>query len=269
MKSLVSIIIPTKNSQNSLAACLKSIRSQTYKNIEILVVDNHSSDKTIAIAKKYADKVFTKGPERSTQRNFGVDKSRGDYIAWFDSDMQLEKNVIRECIDQMKRASAVIIPEKSIGSGFWAECRSLEKSCYVGDDSIEGLRFIKKSVFKKVGMFSDDFISGEDWDITIRVRQRGYKIARIKSYVFHDEGNLSLIKDLKKKYYYAKQSLPYVDRHIKEPSDVLAFIIRPAYLKNWQKLVADPLHTAGMFFMKTCEFGIGLIGFLEAKFASK
>lgn len=265
MKSMVSIIIPTKNSQNSLEACLKSIKAQTYKNIEIIVVDNHSLDKTVQIAKKYADKVFTKGPERSTQRNFGVDQSKGDYIAWLDSDMQLEKNVIKECIDQMKTASGVIIPEKSIGTGFWARCRALEKSCYVGDDSIEGLRFIKKSVFKKIGMFSDNFISGEDWDITIRARERGYRISRIKSYVFHDEGNLSLLKDLRKKYYYARQSLPYVDRHIKAPSDVLAFIIRPAFLKNWRKLAKDPHHAAGMLFMKFCEFGIGFIGFIQAK----
>lgn len=269
MKRKVSIIIPTKNSQNSLESCLKSIKAQTYKNIEIIVVDNHSSDKTIQIAKKYADKVLTKGPERSTQRNFGVYQSTGDYIAWFDSDMQLEKNVVKECVDLMNKSSAAIIPEKSIGSGFWAKCRSLEKSCYVGDDTIEGLRFIKKSVFKKVGMFSDDFISGEDWDVTIRVRKDGYKIARTKSYVFHDEGDLSLIKDLRKKYYYAKQSLPYVDRHIKAPSDVMTFIIRPAFLRNWRKLAQDPYHAAGMLFMKFCEFGIGLIGFAQARLGKK
>jgi glycosyltransferase involved in cell wall biosynthesis len=58
MNPLVSIIIPTKNSDRTIAACLQSCMSQTYSDIEVIVVDNFSIDKTQSIAKKYTDNVY-------------------------------------------------------------------------------------------------------------------------------------------------------------------------------------------------------------------
>jgi glycosyltransferase involved in cell wall biosynthesis len=58
--SLVSIIIPTYNSARTLEQCLISIQNQDYTNIEIIVVDNNSSDETKSIATKFTDKVFDK-----------------------------------------------------------------------------------------------------------------------------------------------------------------------------------------------------------------
>src|SRR3989344_4063933 len=87
-KPKVSVIVPTRNSAKFLETCLKSIRNQTYKNIELIVVDNNSSDKTKKIAKKYADKVFNFGPERSAQVNFGVENSDGQYVYKVDSDFE-------------------------------------------------------------------------------------------------------------------------------------------------------------------------------------
>lgn len=269
MLKLVSVIIPTKNAERTLETTLQSIKSQTYKNIEIIVVDNHSTDATLAIARKYATKVFTKGPERSTQRNYGVENSKGEYIAWFDADMKLERSVIHDCVEYVKNnpeVPGVIVPEKSVGEGFWAECRALEKRCYLGDEKIEGLRFIKKSVFKDVGMFSANFISGEDWDVTIRVRKKGYAVGRIRSFVLHNEGHLKLIPDLKKKYYYATKSLPYVNRHITGPMDVVTFIFRPAYVRNWKLLLSDPIHASGMIFMKILEFAVGFVGIISTRY---
>lgn len=265
---LVSIIIPTRNAAQTLSQCLKSIIRQTYKNIEIVLVDNFSTDQTVNIARKFTDSVYSKGPERSAQRNFGVKKSSGAFVAWFDADMILEPKVIFEAVEKVTKnpqISALIFPERSIGNGFWARCRALEKRCYLGDEKIEGVRFMKKSVFYKVGRMSENFISGEDWDITTRVRQKGYIIGRIKSFLNHNEENLSLWINLRKKYYYATKSLPYIKRHVKSPKDVLQFIFRPAFSKNWRILLSDPVHAVGLFFMKLCEFGVGLVGVLQAR----
>src|SRR5438445_12743944 len=77
---LVSVIIPTKNSERTIRRCLESVRTQTYRNFEIVVVDNFSSDSTVRIAKKYADVILLAGPERTSQVKQGAAKRKGDFI---------------------------------------------------------------------------------------------------------------------------------------------------------------------------------------------
>ena len=77
---LVSVIIPTRNSEGTIEICLKSINNQTYRNVEVIVVDNNSQDRTKEIAQKYVDRVYNKAPERPTQRNFGSEKGGDEYL---------------------------------------------------------------------------------------------------------------------------------------------------------------------------------------------
>src|SRR3972149_12153043 len=116
MDSLVSVIVPTKNSEKFIGECLASIKNQTYRNIEIIVVDNNSTDRTKDIAKKFTDGVYNKGPERSAQRNFGVSRAKGECVLIIDSDMQLNKKVVEECVEKLKNnagLAGVVIPEES------------------------------------------------------------------------------------------------------------------------------------------------------------
>ena len=69
---LVSVIVTTRNEERNIGNCLQSIRLQTYKPVEIIVVDNNSTDKTQEIARSFTDVVVNKGPERSAQRNHGI-----------------------------------------------------------------------------------------------------------------------------------------------------------------------------------------------------
>src|SRR6185437_10379377 len=113
---VVSVIVPTKNSAATLEACLQSIKEQTYCPIELIVVDNHSSDTTQEIAKQFTDMVFVQGPERSPQRNLGARKASGHYLLMIDSDMELDGKVVEACISAVSTdsdISAVIIPEES------------------------------------------------------------------------------------------------------------------------------------------------------------
>ncbi len=95
---LVSVIVPTYNSAKFLEACLMSIKKQSYANVELIVVDNNSTDNTTEIARKFTDKVFNKGPERSAQVNFGVTQASGEYVYKVDSDFVLGINVVKECV---------------------------------------------------------------------------------------------------------------------------------------------------------------------------
>jgi len=268
MKSqpLVSVIVPTKNSSAVLEACLKSIANQTYKNIELIVVDNFSTDNTQDIAKKYTKHVYAKGPERSTQRNFGVAESSGQYVAIIDSDMELTENVIKSCVQTIinnPELKAVIIPEESFGEGFWAQCKKLERSFYLNIPWIEAARFFYKNTYKETGGYDEKMISGEDWDLSQRVAELG-PIGRINELIYHNEGRLSLIRTLKKKYYYAQQFSKYKNSTSSKNIDSQISIVQRyrLFLSKPSKLFMRPLIGIGMLWMKTMEFFIGGMGYI-------
>lgn len=102
---LISVIIPTYNEERNITTCLEAIFRQDYPHdrLEIIVVDNNSTDRTKEMAKKYTDKVYNKGPERSAQRNFGVNKAQGKYILYLDADMILSENVVSECVGKCEK----------------------------------------------------------------------------------------------------------------------------------------------------------------------
>jgi glycosyltransferase involved in cell wall biosynthesis len=258
----VSVIVPTKNSERVIEKCLQSIKRQTYRDIEIIVVDNYSSDNTRKIAEKYGT-ILLRGPERSSQRNFGAKQSHGEYLLFIDSDMELTPTVVEECVEAniTRRATAVIIPEVSVGDGFWAACKALERSCYMGDDSIEAARFFTKDAFFSIGCFDPKINGEEDWDLHLRIRKAGFNFGRIKSFIKHDEGRLSLRKTMLKKRNYGNSIMLYTKKHPKEAIAQFT-IVRPAFIKCWKKLARDPVHTLGMIFMKVCEFSAAWLGTL-------
>lgn len=264
---LVSVIVPTFNSESFLNNSLRSVRRQSYSEIEIIVADNYSTDKTKEISEKFGAKVVLCKSNRSKARNVGVGLSNGEFILSLDSDMELKSNVIKECVSKMKSGfSAVIIPEFSAGEGFWAACRALEKLCYIGDDLIEAARFFRKDVFDSINGYDDTFVFGEDWDLNQRIAAK-YRITRINAFIEHHEGRLKLSINIKKKYQYGKTLHKYAIKNPKEAKQHLT-VIRPAFLKNWKKLCNDPSHAVGMLFMKACEFAAGLLGSLEAKLSA-
>jgi glycosyltransferase involved in cell wall biosynthesis len=260
---LVSVIIPTKDSGIILPICLRSIRSQTYPNIEIIIVDCFSADGTKRIAKGNAARIIEADAKRSGARNLGAYSASGEFVFFVDSDMELDRNVVEECVGKIKDGyDAIIIPEFSVGEGFWAKSRALEKLCYVGDDLIEATRFFRRGVFEAVGGYDPELEAGEDWDLVNRIRKAGYRIARIKSFIMHNEGRLSLMIAVRKKLYYAKTADRYIQKYPDLAKKQLT-LFRPAYFRNWRKIVADPSHAFGLLIMKICEFGVGRLVFIK------
>lgn len=251
-KLLVSIIISTFNNKETIKKCFESIKKQTYKNIELIIVDEWSSDGTQEIAKSYGVKLFLHGKERANNRNFGISKAKGNYFLIIDSDMELESKVIEECIDVClkKGFDAIVIPEKSVGEGYWAKVRAFERSFYKGDDSVEAARFFKREVIKKIGNYNADIVGAEDWDLHQRILKNGLKVARIDSYIVHHEGKLSLKRLLRKKVYYGKAFLEFKKRY---PEAFRKSVIRISLLKNWYRLVLKPKYGIGVFSLKFLE----------------
>jgi glycosyltransferase involved in cell wall biosynthesis len=263
---LVSVIVPTKNNAATLESCLKSIKEQTYSPIELLVVDNHSSDATWEIAKQFTDMVFVRGPERSAQRNYGAERSSGRYLLMVDSDMELSPRVVEACIDEVlgdPEAKGVTIPEESFGVGFWSQCKRLERSFYTGVPWVEAARFFSKSVYEATGGYDEALVGPEDWDLSKRIGRIG-KIARTSELIRHNECRISLRRTLKKKYYYARYAKAYL---VRNPEKSMLFsqagpINRyKLFLSQPRKLFAHPFLGVAMLVMKTAEFAAGGLGY--------
>jgi glycosyltransferase involved in cell wall biosynthesis len=259
-RTLVSVVIPTRNSAPTLGACLRSIARQTYDDVEAVVVDNFSLDATREVASEHDCAVLTAGPERSAQRNHGARHARGSHLLFVDSDMVLEPTVVEECVAAARSgATAVIIPEVSFGEGFWARCKRLERSCYLGDDDIEAARFFTRDLFYGLGGFDEELNAGEDWDLNARAKSSGAAMARTASLIHHDEGRLELGHLLAKKFHYGRSLVAYRRKHRALAARQL-LPTRPAFFRHRRALAAQPILLGGIVLMKSLELGAAALG---------
>ena len=109
---LVSVVIPVYNSEKFLEECLDSIFTQTYQNIEIIAVDDGSTDSSPDILERYSDKIniiSQKNQGLASALNLGISKMKGDWFKWFSPDDVLHSNTIEILIDETKNHSDNII----------------------------------------------------------------------------------------------------------------------------------------------------------------
>ena len=229
MQEKVSVVVTTKNEEKNIENCLKSIQLQTWTNVEIIVVDNNSSDKTKELSRKYTELVFDKGPERSAQRNHGlIDIATGVYGMFIDADMILTPNLVEACMEKIASEDLVAlhIEEIVLGNGVLARIRRFERSFYSGT-CIDGVRFFCLENFKSINGFDASLPPGpEDWDLDLRflengklglvstgsinewsmstfISSKGAQTSSRFAGIFHNEDEQSLGAYLSKKAYYS------------------------------------------------------------------
>ena len=213
---LVSVIVTTKNSARTLQRCLECIKKQSYKNIELIVVDNNSDDhQTVWIAKCFTPLVFNCGPERSAQRNLGIKKACGDYILYLDSDQYIHRDTIKECVELTKISgiNRMSIPEINYPLTFFNRAVNYEKLVTAHNRWRALPRFYSREVFKNVGYFNEERTFDEDIEFVIRVRKEyAWQTACVEAIMgttplLHDEGTTLRSMAKKYRYYGARSSL--------------------------------------------------------------
>jgi glycosyltransferase involved in cell wall biosynthesis len=299
---LVTAIIVTKNEEKNIGNCLLSLKKQTYPHnkLEVIVVDNNSTDKTKEIAKKYNCKIFNKGPERSAQRNFGASQAKGKYLLHLDADMIISSDLIERSVRMAEETGvlAIYLPEVVLGNSFWSQVRRFERSFYDGT-VIDCVRFFRKDIYFKTKGFDASLSGPEDWDLDKKIRGLG-KVAVLSSYnfqdinekvnlleyrssdfakalfslstaplVFHNEVNFNLKKYFSKKNYYAKSFANYISKWGRQDPDIkkqFGFCYRyfGVFFENgkWKRVLEFPHLFLGMFFLR---FGVGVTFLVNKK----
>jgi len=261
---LVSIVIPTYNSEKTLAKCLESIKNQTYKNIEIIVVDRNSSDKTVEIAKSFGAKVFVvNARERSEQMNFGVKQSKGKYVYRVDSDFVVEPGVIEEAVRKCEDEGydAICVHNTSDPTvSFWSKVRKLERDCYRDDELNVAARFFRKEAFEAVGGFNESLVAGEDYDFHNRLLERGFKVGRIKAQEIHIGEPKSLWEIAKKHYYYGRTIGEFIKANPQKSMKQLS-PVRPAFIKHWRMFARHSILTLGFIIYQAVRYFSAGLGF--------
>jgi len=258
---LVSIIIPTYNSERTLPICLESIKRQTYKNIEVIIVDNYSTDRTLEIARNYGAKIIRAHGERARAKNIGLLHATGKYVLFIDSDMELTPTVVEECAQLAERnpkVAGVIIPERSIGNSYWAKVRDFERSFYV-NTPIESPRFFRRDLAIIAGGFDEDLVFYEEATLPYKIEKLGYKVrARINSPILHHEDNFSVMNWIRKKYYYGKSMKKFLERYkaellVKPANRIAIFLLHPEFWKT-------PHLAMGVLMLKSLEYITTILG---------
>ena len=258
----LSVVVTTKNEAANIAACLHSFDGF---DVELIVVDNGSTDDTKKIAAELGAIVLDKGPERSAQRNLGWRTAKNDWVIVLDADMILPKETVEEIIEysnnRITECKAFWIPEVRTGTGFRVKARNFERSFYDGT-CIDALRLFHKSVLAATGGYDENLIAGpEDWELDIRVLATGAKCEVLKHNLIHNEKRLSFKRMLEKKAYYSKSMAAYRAKWPDHPAVRKQF--SPFYRfcgvfvekGKWKKILRHPILFAGVLFER---FSVGV-----------
>ncbi len=189
---LVSVIIPTFNRATWLSGAINSVLDQTFKNYELLVIDDGSNDNTREIVASFEGHVrylFQSNSGPSAARNTGIKETKAELLAFLDSDDRWLKNKLQVQVDLMmnnpntkicytdeiwirhgKRVNPKKIHQKYSG-WIYKKCLPL---CIISPSSV----MIHKEVFDKVGFFDESLFVCEDYELWLRI-SRYYPITFI------------------------------------------------------------------------------------------
>ena len=182
----ITVVLPAYNEENFIGATLKSLVNQTYKNFELIVVDNNSTDRTAEVAEKYgACVIVEKQKGVAKARNAGFSAARARIIASTDSDSIVPQNWVERIVTEFEKDDSLVAfgglsnlysgPVSARAAG-----RYLFKAFWVIDKILSGgwnlsgfNMAVQKDAFLAIGGFNTSLTMGEDIDLAKRLREVG------------------------------------------------------------------------------------------------
>jgi glycosyltransferase involved in cell wall biosynthesis len=224
-----SIIVPTLNEENYVGVLLSALCNQDFKDFEVTVVDAESQDKTREVVEKYRDRLdlkFVASPKKgvSFQRNYGAKQSKYDHLIFFDADVDPEPRFLSKIASYIKKNPADVLTSWNIPISerlidefiYWVHNHLLlEGTKNVLPGAVGTFIYVKRKVFEDIGGFDEGITFGEDWDLTKRIFDRGYKYTllkdpkiRVSVRRFDMEGRPQIVwKNIKAAFLYSRKGI--------------------------------------------------------------
>lgn len=214
-ENLITIIIPSYNSEKTIKNTIKSVLNQTYKNLEILVIEDGTKDKTEEIVSKFKDSrikySWHKNLGLGLTRNSGIKKAKGDFIFFLDSDDTIPKNSLKQLVYPMVYFDLEVVSgktlrkyefsndnenfitrkiKKDVRNGFWMKhlynrfnLTNAKENVNIITDTLSTNKLYKKTLFEEKNIW---FESGlyEDKVFTIELYNKIEKIGYINRHVY-------------------------------------------------------------------------------------
>jgi len=188
MNKLISIITPTFNSVDKLETCILSIKNQTYKNIEHIIIDGGSSDSTIDLIRKYEKEYNIKWLSEKDNgvadaMNKGFEMASGEFFGWIDADNYYNPDIIESIIKNFETTPSINIiygnvdivdVDKKVSSYSPPEHISFEKALIytTGAIPVQPAVFFKREVFEKAKGFDSKYKIAGDFDFWLKVLKK-------------------------------------------------------------------------------------------------
>lgn len=179
----ISVIVPAYNEEKYIEDTLISIKNNTYKNKEIIIVANGCSDNTVNIAKNYSDKIIEINEKNvSKARNIGAENATGDILIFIDADTVLKKNVLSKIIKSKAQLGTIKVKpdnKKILDNQLLNFRNNINKFGFV-----TGVLFCNKELFLKSGKFNETTKIREFRQL-IKIMKKNAKYELIDAYAFN------------------------------------------------------------------------------------
>ena len=218
MNGKISVVIPVKNEANKIKHCLEAVFNQTIQPYEVIVVDGHSTDKTVEKAREFPVKVvYEDYGTVGGARQVGVENAKGDFIAYTDADCTPERNWLESLIKEFDRDIVGVGGGiRVIGNNLWEKSIGFVMDSFLGSaSSVQGRIFKTKrfvssisgcnSMYRKedlirVGGFNVEFAVTEETELNRRFTKIGKLLYTPNAIVLHNQNRG--VKDFAKRVYF-------------------------------------------------------------------
>lgn len=180
---MFSIIIPAHNEEKYIAACLKSIKEQSFSDDEIIVICDACTDKTALLAKKWTRKVFAiKRRNVSAARNYGANKAKGDVLIFLDADSVIAPNLLLEINNAIKKGYSGGVTKTKPLENLWKAKMLWTLGNFFRHFFLaaSGMLFCKTNMFTG---YDESLHLAEDTDLILKLKKKGKMKYITQSYI--------------------------------------------------------------------------------------